>query len=119
MKTYNQQEHAIYFDWNQFFNHTTYTKDDLYMAVTMAMQWTTCACGNQCSVIPRDVNGAPKDSVLSQLGVDFYGCIIQMEQSDTKERLKLYKAFAMETLKKIEKRSEILINELTNHKIEF
>jgi hypothetical protein len=40
-----------------------------------AKNWTTCACGNQCDIIPRSSEGEPFDSTLSVLGVDFYNAV--------------------------------------------
>jgi hypothetical protein len=40
-------------------------------AVTLASKWTTCACGNQCDIIPRTVDGRPIDATLTHLGILF------------------------------------------------
>lgn len=41
----------------------------------LAGDWPTCACGNQCSVIPRNEIGEPKDELLFDLGMRFYNHI--------------------------------------------
>ncbi len=60
--------------------------------------WVTCACGNQCSVIPRGHRGAPRDGILNDLGVLFFQNI---EGGKFKE--------ALVTLDRIEERSIKLI----------
>jgi hypothetical protein len=42
-----------------------------------AGNWVTCACGKITHDIPRDHKGGemPLDSLLSQLGMDFYDCV--------------------------------------------
>ncbi|WP_216726053.1 hypothetical protein [Hymenobacter siberiensis] len=75
------------FDWNKFLAET-HDDDEWEAAVELSGQWTTCACGNQCDIIPRmtpellDENsfimkaiGEPMDSQLSQLGIDFHKAI--------------------------------------------
>lgn len=68
----------------------------------LAAKWTTCACGNQCEIIPRNPLGAPEDETLASLGTDFYR---QVKHRDAKS--------ARETLERIEKRSALLIQKLT------
>lgn len=38
--------------------------------------WTTCACGDLCSVLPRHFSGQPLDHFLSIYGVDFYEAVM-------------------------------------------
>lgn len=42
-----------------------------------ASSWTTCACGNLCSILPRNERGEPMDPILAVLGgvSGFYGAI--------------------------------------------
>ena len=37
-----------------------------------ATSWVTCACGKQDKFIPRNSGGAPMDTELDLLGLDFY-----------------------------------------------
>lgn len=37
----------------------------------LAYSWVTCACGNQCEQLPRDMDGVPLDYTLESLGMDF------------------------------------------------
>ena len=66
----------------------------------LAASWTTCACGNQCSIIPRK-DGRPIDSELSILGGYFYQHVRDLNIEP-----------AVSTLEAIEKRSEYLIKEI-------
>ena len=102
MKTYAQVTGQETFDWNAFLDRKkkTIKKKDWKIVEEIAQNWTTCACGNQCSIIPRELNGEPVDKKLTKLGGDsgFYGAILDRDK-------KLAKKF----LKKIEKRSAKLI----------
>jgi len=69
--------------------------------IDRASGWITCAVGNQCSIIPRDIWGEPKDQVLSRLGNTFFNKILK---SKAKPVLK--------TLHDIEERSAYLINQI-------
>lgn len=40
-----------------------------------AFGWVTCACGNQCALIPRWPNGAPRDKLLQGLGQSFHAAV--------------------------------------------
>jgi hypothetical protein len=40
-------------------------------AISLASQWTTCACGNMCDIIPRTEDGRPVDTTLTHLGIIF------------------------------------------------
>lgn len=68
-----------------------------YWLYKRASAWITCACGNQCAIIPR-IDGVPKDSLLRGLGACFYVDIIAEQWSK-----------ALTTLDQIESRAAILI----------
>lgn len=74
-------------------------------AVALAGSWVTCACGNQCAIIPRDSYGEPLDVVLADLGFEFNNLIGKRK----------YTA-ALKTLEKIEKRSIELIKQIKTDK---
>ena len=63
-----------------------------------SMSWVSCACGNQCAVIPRDDIGRPLDEILLDLGGAFAG---DVDLADWDE--------ALSTLVKIERRSFYII----------
>jgi hypothetical protein len=68
-----------------------------------AGQWTTCACGNQCYILPRYSGGQPIDKILATLGGDegFFGAVKDRD----KDR-------AIYFLRLIENRSAELINSM-------
>jgi len=54
-----------------------------------AKSWTTCACGNQCEVIPRDSKGVPTDFELASLGIRFSSQVRDGCWIDARRTLKL------------------------------
>lgn len=67
----------------------------------LSQNWITCACGNQCNIIPRSDTGEPDDEILSEQGLRFME-FVGREEYDK----------AIECLDIIEKRSAELIAEL-------
>lgn len=102
MKTYAEAKGERLFDWNKFLNRARRFDEDWEYARALSNNWVTCACGNQCSIIPRDEDGAPYDKLLGRLGMDFHAAI------SIRRRKR-----ALEILKKIEVRSAQLIKEIT------
>lgn len=109
-KTYAETRRQKPFDWNKFLDlRRVHTDEEWGLAKTRAGHWTTCACGNQCSTIPREgptrtangVSGAPKDARLRTLGYHFY------EEISGRDVLS-----AKATLMRIEARAAILIEEI-------
>jgi hypothetical protein len=103
LKTYAEVSNEAPFDWNEFLSRdkSQITFDEWRNAAFLSNNWVTCACGNQCSVIPRDFMGTPDDHQLATLGVEFTYAI---EAKDKEE--------AKRILVEIEKRSAFLIEEL-------
>ena len=103
MITYAEKKGEKPFDWNKFLeNPPEWGWEEHLDACDLSCQWVTCACGNQCDIIPRYPIGSPVDEELQYMGIDF-DCEIK--------RAKWQKA--KEILAKIEKRSAELIFELT------
>lgn len=69
---YVEAQHEIPFDWNTFLAQDNIDPEDWDYAEEEAASWVTCACGNQCAVLPRDSAGEPLDKQLAVLGTDFY-----------------------------------------------
>lgn len=67
----------------------------------LAQGWVTCACGNQCIIIPRNYNGVPKDEELKRLGNQFSWAVTDRKRTK-----------ALVILGWIEERSQQLINEI-------
>jgi hypothetical protein len=87
--TYTESVGLTPFDWNKFLNKSSISKDEWDDAAIRAHKWTTCACGNQCAVIPRDEIGKPDDELLVTLGGDdgFYGAIRGKNAAEAKHFL--------------------------------
>lgn len=66
--TYAEAKGSAPFDWYAFLRQPQIDEDEWTSAIERARNWTTCACGNQCAVIPRHREGEPKDDVLAHLG---------------------------------------------------
>lgn len=127
MKKYTETKNRAPFDWN-----TALSKDCKEMELKEASQlikrsqvWVTCACGNQCAIIPRDKDGEPINKKLYDLGVKFHSDgVYEMYNnlSDSKKTsgergltyiraANKYRKRAIKTLKKIEILSGKLIEE--------
>lgn len=106
LRPYSVTQGKPYFDWHAFLAQEKHTKEELAEALNLARDWVTCACGNQCSVIPRS-GGMPDDLELQNLGGDFVAAICGMEL-----RVKHNKTEAIRTLAKIEARSAELLAEM-------
>jgi hypothetical protein len=119
MKTYSENQNKKPFDWNEALNRgcESMTLAEALDMRQLSKSWVTCACGNQCDVIPRDRLGAPEDEYLLELGWDFaehvkcmYYAMMGMEESDIREHnADSSRRCAILTLKKIERRSQELI----------
>lgn len=78
--TYAETRGEQPFDWNAFLLAaltTPPTDQQWEEAGKRAEQWTTCACGNQCAILERDMDGCPTDDMLAHIGgrSGFYGAI--------------------------------------------
>lgn len=104
MKTYAESKGYKPFDWNEFLNKENITEEEWDNSTKLAQDWVTCACGNQCDIIPRNDDGDPKDWELTTLGYAFFKHIESRRIDDAKQ-----------ILKAIEKRSAYLIDELNKN----
>ena len=104
IKTYSEERGKKAFDWNKALSKKRISKETWKELQKKASDWVTCACGNQCAIIPRWYNGAPLDDVLTELGSvhGFYGAV----QGRDKEE-------ALHFLEMIEMRSAFLIKKLS------
>lgn len=105
------------FDWNKFLKNASRRKTPLseeeHIQVSKRSQsWVTCACGNQCAIIPRwsydDTNmphwaelNSPKDKKLNTWGIQFFRAVDAQKWKKAKE-----------ILNKIEGRSIVLIRQI-------
>lgn len=104
MKTYAEARNEKPFDWNEFLNQEEISYQDWRAALDKAAEWTTCACGNQCDIIPREEDGTPMDLELMILGIDFVDEVSLRNKEGAKA-----------VLASIEKRSAELIAEITQN----
>ena len=115
MKTYAESQAKKPFNWYTYLDKLIANKTDIvkeeknpsspfmkefHKRVGDAYNWTTCACGNMCDIIDREEDGAPSDSKLYDLGVEFPEVL---EDGNWK--------MARKILDKIEARSAILIQQ--------
>ena len=108
LKSYSEVAGGISIDWWRELDRLEKKSiggDDLHIRLNhLAASWVTCACGNQCEVIPRE-DGVPVDTELNTLGMKFYVDVRDMDISA-----------ARNTLEKIEKRSATLIARINGEK---
>jgi len=103
MKTYSELKGNKAFDWNAFLeNPPEKGSAEQWEASNLSGEWVTCACGNQCDIIPRSPLGCPEDYLLEKLGCIFYEDINAGEWQNAKNTLYL-----------IERRSQEIIEGLT------
>lgn len=101
MNTYSEHRKKKSFDWNAFLDKAIkegLTDKEHDKACKLSASWVTCACGNQCEIIPRERNGEPLDGELYSFGLTFNEEIEDYRYRDAKK-----------TLSMIEKRSAKLI----------
>jgi hypothetical protein len=75
MKTYAETQWQKKFDWFDELTKAYWKEPGVRKKRALrilSMSWTTCACGNQCAMIPRSIQGEPKDKLLAALGKRFY-----------------------------------------------
>jgi hypothetical protein len=104
-ETYSKTRGEEPFDWNKFLARKRINSEQWLDAANLAGSWVTCACGNQCKIIPRDIDGEPKNPLLRRLGTRFYHDI---QDED--------KAGARATLKRIEAQSAIVIKRILDRR---
>lgn len=105
MITYAESRGREAFDWNLALERRKISEHEWEEMEELASKWTTCACGNQCSIIPRGINGGPEDEHLSLLGQRFLSLILIRS-----------KRKALACLNEIELRSAELIAEINARK---
>ncbi len=116
---YSQKELDEPFDWSAFLQKTEFTPKETEDAFFLSGSWVTCACGNQCDVIPRDFKGEPEDCALHELGMVFYRHIRGMNiitRDDREDHVGLtfeqHRVKAIATLRLIESRAQFLIDQI-------
>ena len=106
-QTYSEARGHARFDWRAWLERAIKEEpgDESHIkAVNSARKWVTCAVGNQCSVIPRNENGLPKDDQLRELGIDFHDRIRTRSYRHADAVLDLIEARSYELIAGIEGR---------------
>lgn len=81
------------FDWNEFLEKAiskSISEEEYNKACKLSGSWVTCAVGNQCAIIPRDLRSpmpAPIDDQLGFLGGIFHCCIVDREYLEARHIL--------------------------------
>lgn len=71
-KTFAETQGKPSFDWNlALANPPKIDSEEHKQLVKLSGDWVTCACGNQCAIIPRSNGLVPDDKELNELGIDF------------------------------------------------
>ncbi len=109
-RIYAESKNKPAFDWNEFLARSSWSNEDLLIATDLAANWVTCACGNQCEIIPRRTHGCPVDFELKDLGLKFSEAIGFMRWARDPS---FSAAGAREILAAIEKRSAHLMSRMT------
>ena len=107
-KTYSEAKGIGPFDWKKALSKKRISGKTWEELRIKATSWVTCACGNQCAVIPRDVSGEPRDKVLAVLGGNegFYGCIRDRNKKDALYILSLIELRSAHIIKELSKKSK-------------
>lgn len=119
LKTYAEENNQAPFDWRKFLKQPEISDAEWEEAERRSQSWVTCACGNQCSIIPRENDGAPKNKLLRILGgegsnTDTQGFHAFIKRRDAKAALHTLNLIEMHSAFLIEQEKEILINKLNS-----
>lgn len=95
------------FNWSRFLNRKRLTDKDWEGAYTLSTDWVTCACGNQCAVIPRTSTGEPLDFRLSNLGLDFMSAIKDKNATKGKRLLRYIEKCSLAIIKQLNKEAKL------------
>lgn len=66
-----------------------------------AASWVTCACGEQCATIPRDLSGKPKDKELTMAGLKFNFAIEAEDRAEARHWLNIIEQRSADLIKEI------------------
>lgn len=108
MSTTYAEERGVAFDWRKTLESAIREEPDEETKTDLrhrASQWPMCACGNQCSIIPMDRDGVPRDRSMMRLGVYFSRWLAAAGWKQ-----------ALRTLDLIEARSAVLIAQIEAQK---
>lgn len=79
LQPFSVTEKEPFYDWNKALSYQRVLPAAILKEMAdLASSWVTCACGNQCAIIPRH-GDCPDDTGLARLGGKFSEYIDQME----------------------------------------
>jgi hypothetical protein len=105
MVSYTETRNQEPFDWNTYLdNYSQHTEAEQDAAAELAADWVTCACGTQCSLLPRAENGAPDDNLLRSNGRRFYEAFRDGDLDLARVMLASIERRSTELLKKLKSR---------------
>lgn len=113
-RTWAEKKGRKPFNWLEALESVTPTQDQtLGILKAKAGDWPTCACGNQCAILERYVDGEPKDPILAQLGIKFYENVANMwwDVKGSTSSFEKHRQMAISIFHQIESRSFKLINQ--------
>lgn len=111
-KKYSIVKGEAVFNWDEFLNKTSYDYKDIHYAWQKAGSWVTCACGNQCDKLQREIDGSPVDYELRILGRNFFSDIgAMLSYFGNESSFESLRNRAKITLKSIEERAVYLLGE--------
>lgn len=114
IKTFTEKKNRTPFDWRKALIEVKQTQRETLANLRLkAGSWVTCACGNQCDIIPRLNSGEPLNYKLSNLGSSFYSDVSMMGTPSINPNLfEVYRNHALRGLEEIETLSFTLINQI-------
>jgi len=99
-KTYTERNYELPFDWNNALSNPPEKSTPYHIHLhTLASDWVTCACGNQCNSLERHQSGEPTDPTLARLGMVFTKTIKLASWKRAKDVLKLIEERSIHLLK--------------------
>jgi hypothetical protein len=116
-KSYAETKRLTPVDWHTFLKLPLgkVTPSLMSKMVRKSEAWVSCACGNQCAIIPRRNNGRPLDEELAQFGGYFFSNIVTPQEAHQEDNVKAYnvrRKNARTTLRQVEQISKRLIKEI-------
>lgn len=74
-QSYTAEKQLPVIDWHKVIQMPDMDINEARYYADQASNWVTCACGTQCSIIPRKEDGQPLDEKLRVQGSSFYHAI--------------------------------------------
>jgi len=103
-------------DWAKALNlpYDKATEGEVAKLKEAAIDWSICACGNLCDLIPRGIIGEPIDNILYLLGAKFCSSVRGMHNTVEQDEAyyEYHRTRAIERHKKIKERATEILQEM-------